>query len=161
SPLGHVRWLGYVPERELVALYNGASLFVYPSRLEGFGLPVIEAMACGTPVVASDVPALREVAADAAPLVPPGDPAALASAMTAMLGDPTAAAAAREAGLRRATRFSWTRTAERLWELGHQKASTRVRASVAVGGRTEVPAPRPPIGPAPTGLREREWGLLA
>jgi hypothetical protein len=156
-PLGHVRWLGYVAEQELVSLYAGAELFVYPSRFEGFGLPVVEAMACGTPVVASDVPALREVGGDAALFVPPGQPAALAAAMSRLLGDPAAARAARAAGLDRARGFSWTSTAEATWELAHRTGSTRVRAA-----RPE-PAPTlpPPLGAEPAGLRPREWALLA
>jgi glycosyltransferase involved in cell wall biosynthesis len=168
--LGHVRWLGYVSERELVALYGGAALFVYPSRLEGFGLPVIEAMACGTPVIASDVPALREVAADAACFVPPGDAPALAAAMSRLLSDPAAAARAREQGKRRAQSFSWLRTAERLWTRAREKGP--VREIVSNGARAaarsvEAPelhapaAPPSPLGPPPAGLREREWGLLA
>jgi glycosyltransferase involved in cell wall biosynthesis len=172
SSLGRVRWLGYVPEDELIALYGGAELLVYPSRLEGFGLPVIEAMACGTPVVASDVTALREVAGGAAALVPPGDAPALAAAMARVLADPAAAAAAREAGLRRAGAFSWTRTAARLWELAHERGSTRVRAAHRANGAAvasaaaSAPAPDPtpappPIGAPPPGLREAEWGVLA
>jgi glycosyltransferase involved in cell wall biosynthesis len=153
SPLGHVRWLGYVPERELVGLYGGAELFVYPSRLEGFGLPVVEAMACGVPVVASDVPALREVASDAARLVPPGDSHALAEAMSGLLSDPAAAAWARESGRRRAAVFSWTQTASRLWDIAREKSSTRV-------ARAAVPASAP-IGAPPAGLGPKEWGLLA
>ncbi len=67
----HVRWLGYVPESDLAALYTGADLFVLAPTLEGFGLPLLEAMACGTPVIATDVAALREVGGDAAQFVPP------------------------------------------------------------------------------------------
>src|SRR4029077_8262782 len=82
-----VRWLGYVTESDLVALYSGAALFVLASTLEGFGLPVLEAMACGTPVLASDVPALREVGGDLAHFVSPGDDAAFASAIAHALLD--------------------------------------------------------------------------
>ena len=78
---GRLHTLGYVPERDLVALYGGAEVLAYPSHFEGFGLPVIEAMACGTPVVATDVEALREVSGGAAVLVPLGDEAALADAV--------------------------------------------------------------------------------
>jgi glycosyltransferase involved in cell wall biosynthesis len=163
QPLGHVRWLGYVGERELVALYAGAELFIYPSRLEGFGLPVLEAMACGTPVVASDVPALREVAGDAARLVPPGDAEKLAAAVSSLLSDPAAAQLAREQGRQRAGKFSWTRTAEKMWRLAHETGATRLR-------RGPRPAVRPettdlsaalPLGAPPRGLDARQWGLLA
>src|SRR4029077_5722308 len=93
-----VRWLGYVTESDLVALYSGAALFVLASTLEGFGLPVLEAMACGTPVIASDVPALREVGGDVARFVPAGDDAAFADAIARALRDPDAANAARTEG---------------------------------------------------------------
>ena len=88
---GRLHTLGYVPEDDLVALYGGAEVLAYPSHFEGFGLPVVEAMACGTPVVATDVPALREVSGGAAVLVPLGDEVALADAVAAMVGDPAGA----------------------------------------------------------------------
>jgi glycosyltransferase involved in cell wall biosynthesis len=162
QPLGHVRWLGYVGERELVALYAGAELFIYPSRLEGFGLPVLEAMACGTPVVASDVPALREVAGDAARLVPPGDAEKLAAAVSSLLSDPSAAQLAREQGKLRARKFSWTRTAERLWRLAHETGAARLRPRQASARpeTTELSAALP-LGAPPRGLDARQWGLLA
>ena len=89
---GRLHTLGYVPERDLVALYGGAEVLAYPSHFEGFGLPVVEAMACGTPVVATDVPALREVAGGAATLVPLNDEAALSDAVAAMVANPAARA---------------------------------------------------------------------
>jgi glycosyltransferase involved in cell wall biosynthesis len=149
---GRVRWLGYVPESELVALYAGAELFVYPSRLEGFGLPLLEAMACGAPVVASDVPALREVGGEAACFVPPGDAVALRQAMAQLLDDVAARSAASQRGLARAQRFSWARTAELLWELARQTGPSRVRKP------THAPSP---LGAAPDGWTAREWSLLA
>ncbi len=82
---GLVVHAGWVTDAELVRLYAAAALTVMPSRYEGFGLPVLEAMACETPVVAADIPALREVASDAALFVPPHDPAALAAAMASVL----------------------------------------------------------------------------
>jgi glycosyltransferase involved in cell wall biosynthesis len=157
---GRVRWLGYLPEPELVALYGGAKLFVYPSRLEGFGLPVIEAMACGVPVVASDVPALREVAADAACLVPPGVASPLAAAMKRLLSDENAAQETREKGRLRAQTFSWTRTAEAMWQLARAAGPVRARRAPAPPP-AELSSPPPPLGAAPDGLRARDWSLFA
>jgi glycosyltransferase involved in cell wall biosynthesis len=102
-----VRSLGEVPEALLPALYAGATAFVLPSLHEGFGLPVLEAMACGVPVVASDRGALPETCGSAALLVDPTDPAALADAVEAAIGDKDLAAA----GVARASAYSWERTA--------------------------------------------------
>jgi glycosyltransferase involved in cell wall biosynthesis len=154
---GHVRWLGYVPERDLVALYAGAELFVYPSRFEGFGLPVLEAMACGAPVVASDTPALRETAGDAAEFAPPGDAVALRAAMLRVLSDEAAAHDARARGRLRAASFSWTRTAEELWRIARAAGPARVSARV----RPRPPSLPPPLGDPPAGLGAREWALYA
>jgi len=123
-----IRWLGPVAEAELPALYAGASLFVFPSLYEGFGLPVLEAMACGTPVICSNVSSLPEVAGDpstdrstgsrgtsgpaAALLVDPLDVAALAAAIGRALGDETLGGELRQNGLRQAARFTWERTAQ-------------------------------------------------
>jgi glycosyltransferase involved in cell wall biosynthesis len=109
--LADVIFTGYVPERDLVLLYNAASLFAYPSLYEGFGLPVLEAMACGTPVVTSCVSSLPEIAGDAALLVDPADVAAISSAVTRVLSDPELAQRLSAAGLERARSFSWQRTA--------------------------------------------------
>lgn len=102
---------GFVPADELPWWYRAAELFVYPSLFEGFGLPVLEAMACGVPTITSNVSSLPEVVGDAAVLVAPEDTEALADAMARVLAEPTLAARLREAGLRRAARFSWSRTA--------------------------------------------------
>jgi len=106
-----VRFLDYVPAEDLLVLYNLADLFVFPSLYEGFGLPPLEAMACGLPVVASTAPALREVLDGAALLVHPLDVTALAEAMGLALGDEPLRSRLREAGLERAALFSWERTA--------------------------------------------------
>lgn len=106
-----IRFLEFVPEPVLVALYNRAALFVYPSRYEGFGLPVLEAMACGCPVICANTSSLPEVAGDAALLVDPDDPIGLASAIAAVLSDSSRAATLSEKGLRRATEFRWSKTA--------------------------------------------------
>lgn len=102
-----VRELGYVDQALLAGLYAGAAAFTLPSLYEGFGLPVLEAMASGTPVVASDRTALPEVCGDAALLVDPDDPDALTEAILAAIGDERL----RAAGLARARSFTWERTA--------------------------------------------------
>ena len=104
------RSLGHVSDAELPGLYAGALAFVLPSLYEGFGLPCLEAMACGTPVVAADAGALPEVCGDAALLVDPRDPAAIADAVVCALGDEALAAA----GVRRAAAFPWDRTVAEL-----------------------------------------------
>jgi alpha-1,3-rhamnosyl/mannosyltransferase len=121
--------LGRVSDDLLPALYSGAALFAYPSLGEGFGLPPLEAMACGTPVVASDRPALPEALGDAAVLVDAEAPDLLAGAMASVLSDPERARAMRDAGLRRAAGYSWRSTAEavrRLWSrvLGEPRGAT-------------------------------------
>jgi glycosyltransferase involved in cell wall biosynthesis len=113
-PDGSVRLLGYLPESELASLTAGAAAMVFPSRYEGFGLPPLQALACGTPVVASDLPALREVLGDEADLVPAGDAGALAAALATVLkdappsdNDAPPSDAARAARRARAARFTW------------------------------------------------------
>lgn len=107
---GRVHVLDYIDRQELLALYRGAAALVFPSRYEGFGLPVIEAMGCGTPVVAAAVTAVPEVAGDAAVLVPPGDPEALADGVRRALANADDLIAA---GLLRAAGFRWSVTARR------------------------------------------------
>lgn len=101
--------LGQVSDEELWALYAGATLMLFPSLHEGFGLPVLEAMSQSTPVVASDIPAVREVAGGAAVLVAPGDVAAWEEAVDGMLGDEAARSRLVEAGLERARMFDLRR----------------------------------------------------
>jgi len=107
----HVIFAGFVPEQDLPALYSGASLVAFPSLYEGFGLPVLEAMACGTPVVTSNNSSLPEVAGDAAILVDPYDVAALTEAMRQVLSDTDLAAELRTRGLAQVAQFTWDRTA--------------------------------------------------
>jgi glycosyltransferase involved in cell wall biosynthesis len=101
-----VRFLGHVPDARLPGLYAGALAFVLPSLHEGFGLTALEAMACGTPVVAARAGALPETCGDAARYADPRDPAAIADAIEAAIGDD----ALRAAGPRRAATFTWERT---------------------------------------------------
>ncbi len=106
-----VRRLGYVPEGDLPALYAGARAFVMPSLHEGFGLPCLEAMASGVPVVAARAGALPETCAEAARLVPPDDPGQITDALRAVLVSGETRQACIQAGLRRAPLFPWSRTA--------------------------------------------------
>ena len=106
------RFAGYVPDQDLPALYAAASVFAYPSLYEGFGIPPLEAMACGTPVVASTAGALPEVLGDAALLVDPYDEDALAQALAAAARDD---GTLRRRGLARAARYSWSHAAAETW----------------------------------------------
>ena len=107
-----IRITGFIPEEDLPFVYNAADLFVFPSLYEGFGLPPLEAMACGTPVVASNVPALPEVVGEAALLVDPYDIDELVSAMERILRDRQLRERLASKGMERARGFSWKKTAE-------------------------------------------------
>ena len=109
-----VRILGYVDDSDLPALYRGAALFAFPSLYEGFGLPVLEAMACGVPVVCSNASSLPEVAGDAALLVDPLDTDGLANALHRGLGDRDLSVHLVEKGCVQAARFTWSRAARQL-----------------------------------------------
>jgi alpha-1,3-rhamnosyl/mannosyltransferase len=108
---GRVVLAGYVTDEQLRALYSTCAAFVYPSLYEGFGLPPLEAMSCGAPVLAGNTPAVAEVSGGAARLFDPRDHAQLARVILELLDDHTARRALSEAGLRRAAHFSWQRTA--------------------------------------------------
>lgn len=109
--------LGYVAEEDLPALYGGASLLAFPSLYEGFGLPVLEAMGCGTPVVTSDRSSLPEVAGDAALLIDPTDVDALAGGLERLLSEPDLVASLVSRGQERVASYSWNASARRLLEL--------------------------------------------
>jgi glycosyltransferase involved in cell wall biosynthesis len=102
-----VIFTGFIDELDLPHLYRGALLFVYPSLSEGFGLPILEAMACGTPVITSTTSSMPEVAGEAAILVEPGDPEALATALALLLNDEARRDELRRRGIRRARQFTW------------------------------------------------------
>lgn len=106
-----VLFTGYVSSDELVWWYRAALMFVFPSRFEGFGLPVLEALACGAPTITSNVSSLPEVAGDAALLVNPEDTEGLVSAMMRLLHEPELRAALSQAGPQQAKQFPWSRTA--------------------------------------------------
>jgi len=110
----YVRFLGYLPEETLAVMYRLAGLFVFPSLYEGFGLPPLEAMASGTPVVTSNVSSLPEVAGDAAILVDPHDPHAIADGMYRLLTDERLRRDLRLKGLARARQFSWEESVRRV-----------------------------------------------
>lgn len=111
---GQARHLGYVPEQDLYGIYQSATLFVLLSHYEGFGIPVIEAMTCGTPVVISRDPALMETAGDAACVVDVDEPAQVTSALKHLLEDEDERASLVELGCRNVTRFSWDQSARTL-----------------------------------------------
>ena len=119
---GSVRFLGLLPLEDLVAIYNAASLFVYPSLYEGFGLPILEAMACGCPVVTSNTSSMPEVAGDAAVLVDPYQVDAIATGIAEVLENTSFATELRQRGRLQAQRFSWQQTALETLKVYHEVA---------------------------------------
>ncbi len=109
-----IRFLGYVTDGQILFLYQNAAALVFPSFIEGFGMPVLEAMQSGLPVITSDRGALAEVAGDAALLVDPADPAAIGAALTRIAREPQLREQLREAGYCRAAEFSWEKTAQQV-----------------------------------------------
>lgn len=108
---------GYIPSSDMPLMYNCASLFIYPSLRESFGLPVLEAMACGKPVITSDIPPLREVGGNAAIFVDPENPEAISKEISTLLEDGIARSEFVKMGLIRAGMFSWQSAAKKLIEL--------------------------------------------
>lgn len=121
----HVHFLGYVPEQDLPALYRGASLYVQPSLYEGFGIPLVEAMASGVPVISSDRGALPEVGGGAVVYINPDQPSDMAQKIEALLQDPEQQLVLKQLGLERAQAFSWQRHAETINILGSQAPEQR------------------------------------
>lgn len=125
----YVRFLGYLPEGTLAAMYRLASVFVFPSLYEGFGLPPLEAMASGTPVVTSNLSSLPEVTGDAAVLVDPYDPSAIADGICRVLSNPRLAEEMRAKGLARAHQFSWETSVRRVREIYGEVGAAGVRTA--------------------------------
>ena len=111
---GDARAVGMVPEAKLASLYRSATIFAFPSRMEGFGLPLLEAMALGVPTIASDIPVLREIGGDAARFVPADDAGAWSAAAAALIADPAERASLARAGLERAKAFDYASSASAL-----------------------------------------------
>jgi len=127
----YVRFLGYLPEETLAVMYRLAGVFVFPSLYEGFGLPPLEAMASGTPVVTSNVSSLPEVAGDAAMLVDPYDPTAIADGIYRVLTDEQLRKNLRHRGVARAGMFSWEQSVRRVRKIYDQVASLNGYLSAA------------------------------
>lgn len=128
-----VRFLGYVPQEDLAALLSAAECFVMPSLYEGFGLPVLEAMACGTPVICAEAGSLPEVAGDAALLFAPTDVQALAEALTRVLRDAGLRSELAARGYRQCARFSWERCARQILTVLLEAAKQARRCPQAPG----------------------------
>lgn len=116
-PPGRCHALGRLPDDDLAAVLAGATVLAAPSRAEGFGLPVLEAMAAGVPVVVSDAPALVELVGPAGLVVRRGDERRLAETLDGLVTDPALARDVAQRGLRRAAGYTWAAAAERIWEL--------------------------------------------
>jgi glycosyltransferase involved in cell wall biosynthesis len=123
----HVRFLGYVSDETLAILYRLAAVFVFPSIYEGFGLPPLEAMASGAPVVTSNVSSLPEVTGDAAVLVNPHDTSSIVQGVRRVLSDPAFADELRRRGPVRARAFSWERSVAKTRDLYERVATGRWR----------------------------------
>lgn len=133
-----VRWLGSVSDESLVTLYRGAAALVYPSRYEGFGLPLVEAMACGIPVLASRAATADEVAGPAAVLLPPDDPNAWGDAIRMVLENSEHASELRRRSVARASVFTWQRTAEMTWEVYKELTDPKGKGQIAQQYRDRI-----------------------
>jgi glycosyltransferase involved in cell wall biosynthesis len=121
---GRVRFLDSVPEADLRALYTQAEIVLFPSLAEGFGLPAVQAISCGVPVIASDLPVLREVIGDAAEFVDPGDAGAMAAAVLGLISNPQRRDALVKKGHGRALQFSVERCVHRHLDLYERVATS-------------------------------------
>ena len=120
-----VHFTGYVAQEDLPAVYSLAEVFVYPSWYEGVGLPVLEAMACGTPVVTSNISSMPEFAGEAGILIDPGSPDQIADALISLLKNPGERAQRSVAGLERAAIFTWERAAQLTFQAIRKVAGNR------------------------------------
>lgn len=151
---------GYVSDAELIALYRATDLFVYPSLHEGFGLPVLEAMACGAPVIGSDRTSIPEIIGSADALFDPTSPTAIAAKIVAALGDPAWLAARREEGIAQASRFSWERSVQRAL-VAMEEAFAPATTDAKVPGETKLQlALVTPLPPQRTGIAAHVAGIL-
>ncbi|MBI4743351.1 MAG: glycosyltransferase family 4 protein [Actinobacteria bacterium] len=113
----NVVFLGYIEDNDIPFLYNAADIFIFPSLFEGFGLPPLEAMACGTPVIVSNIPSLMEIVSDGALVIDPADPDDIAQAIFQILSDVNLSKSLSEKGIKQAAKFSWRNTAQKTLEV--------------------------------------------
>jgi len=139
--IDHILFTGYLPDEDLRALYSSCHVSVYPSVYEGFGLPPLEAMACGAPVITSRIPVIMETVGTNARLIDPSDVRELTSALVELLTDSDARAHFSAAGLQRAAEFTWERTAQMTLEVYREALS-------AAGTARRVKSREPNILPA-------------
>lgn len=122
-----VTWIGEIKEKDLPAVIGSATAFVLPSLYEGFGLPALEALACGTPVACSDIGALREVCAQAACYFDPESPVSIAQALVSVVSDHIVRSRIRQAGLERARDFTWRNAAQKTLDIYREAIENRPR----------------------------------
>jgi len=116
---------GYIPDEDLSAIYSGAQAFIFPSLYEGFGLPVLEAMQCGVPVIASNTTSIPEVVGDAGILIDPHDKEALCQAMSSLLSNQILRQQLKQKGLERAKQFSWAKCADETIKVYHKAINNK------------------------------------
>jgi glycosyltransferase involved in cell wall biosynthesis len=134
-----VRFIGYTTDDELRALYSSCRISVYPSLYEGFGLPPLEAMACGAPVIASRIPAIEETAGKAAVLIDPTNIENLASRIVQLWNDEQQRAQLSEAGLRHAAKFTWQRTAQLTLDVYREMVDAGAKGQIKKRGQAALP----------------------